>query len=564
MRITIEDATGGDATGFPTESLVIGPDKLGLRLTRILRGEGLPLNTRCGEKDMCAGCTIELVRGSLVHVETGEVALPGEIRACQYMVGSDAEVVLRIPPRALLAYAPQVVADYRINVPYARDPLADSGLGVAVDVGTTTVVVQLVDLLTGDTVGRAAGFNKQMHFGDDVLTRINLCSTDVAMLAELQRAIVAETLRPLLDEALAGAERQRDEVSCITVAGNTTMLHLLVGEDPSPMGIAPFTPRFLDRGPFPAGAIGLEPGDANVHLLPSIAAYIGADLTAGLLASGLAYEEGPSLLVDVGTNGEILLMHGGEISGCATAAGPAFEGSRLTCGLRAGEGAISHLSLEADPFAVRYEVIGDGGGRPTGLCGSAYIDFLAEGRRVGLLDEIGRFSSALGCDSVGRPVASNDERLGQETGRINGIKETGRIKSGRCFKVAKGQGARAIVVSEADVASLLQAKAAIAAGILTLLARHKLDSADVKTLYLAGGFGMHLDIGNAIACGLLPGFSVEQVQLVGNASLAGATLALLDKNLLAEMKTLREKVEVVELNLDPSFEDRYISQLSLP
>ena len=533
MRIRVELPDGA-------QELVLAPDQARRSLAEILRSQGLALNTRCGEKDMCAGCLVELVRGSLEHLDGSMLGAdqhaPTEVRGCRYRPTGDA-VTLRIPQRSRLAYAPQVLDSYRINVPYAHDPIEAEGIGVAIDIGTTTVALQAFDLASGEPSGKASGFNTQMHFGDDVLTRINLCSTDPGMLARMQEAIVRETILPLVREALGDLGR----VACYTIAGNTTMLHLLAGADPTPMGVAPFTPRFLERAPFEAARIGLEPAEAPVYLLPSIAAYIGADLTAGLFASGLLYDEGPSLLVDVGTNGEILLRHDGRTSGCATAAGPAFEGSGLTGGIRAGEGAISHMVFRTDPFQVEWERIGPKGMKPTGVCGSGYVDLLAEGSRCGLLSPVGRF----------QPIGGLEEHLVA-------------TPHGLALRVAWGQGKRPILVSEGDVARLLQAKAAVAAGILTLLGRHGLSPRDVKTLYLAGGFGMHLELANAIACGLLPGFTTAQIELVGNTSLAGATLALLDRNTLAELAKARANVEVVELNLDPRFEDTYLDQLSLP
>jgi uncharacterized 2Fe-2S/4Fe-4S cluster protein (DUF4445 family) len=527
MRLEVELPDGA-------QTLVLGKDEVGKRLSEVLRSKNMPLNTRCGEKNMCAGCLLEIVEGELIHVSNGETVSSGEVRGCQFRPASEF-VRVRIPQRSRLSYAPQVLDSYRVNVPLAKDPMISTGLGVAIDIGTTTVVVQVLEPEMGEIVGRASGFNRQMLYGDDVLTRINLCSTSTEMLGKLQEAIIKETIMPLLFEALG--EAPIGEVRCFSVAGNTTMLHLLVGADPSPMGFAPFTPQFVERDPFPASQIGLHPDDATVVLLPSITAYIGADLTAGLFASGLFYEEGPSLLVDVGTNGEILLKHDGVVTGCATAAGPAFEGSGLNCGIRAGAGAISHLWIEGDPLSVRCERIGEG--KPTGVCGSGYVDFLAEGRRSGLLSAAGRF-----------------QRFDTDV-----VVET---PNGRAVRLAYGQGKRPIVITESDVGRLLQAKAAVAAGILTLLNRYKLRPQDVQTLYLAGGFGMHVDIENAIACGLLPCFQREQIELVGNTSLAGATFVLLDRNTLAELSRSRQGVEVVELNLEPSFEDTYIDQLMLP
>jgi uncharacterized 2Fe-2S/4Fe-4S cluster protein (DUF4445 family) len=506
-------------------TIVPAPHQTVHRLTELLRREHLPLNTRCGQRGLCDGCTVELLEGQLIHLTTGEPAAPGLILGCEYRLGSG-NARIRIPARSQLAYEPQVVSEFRVNIPRAHNPLATPlnhgrTLGAAIDIGTTTVALILVDLRDGQIVGSAADFNKQMHLGDDVATRIGLCASDPKMLEQLRDAVLNQTILPLLKAANPAG----DPVACLSVAGNTTMLHLLAGIDPSPMGVYPFQPAFLEHRI-------IDP--ESTHLLPSASAYIGADLVAGVLATGLAYDDGPSLLVDVGTNGEIILKYNHHLLGCATAAGPAFEGAGLTNGIRAGDGAIERIQIAKETFAVKTEVIG--GVAPFGICGSAYVDFLAEGRRSGLLNANGRFTVPL--------VDAGD--------------------GGRALPVAKAQGNQPVLVSELDVARLLQAKAAVAAGILTLLDRVHLKPSDIKRLYLAGGFGMHLDVPNAIACGLLPGFVPEQVQVVGNTSLAGAYLALLDRGALDEMAHISRQLEVVELNLDPHFEPHYIDQLSLP
>lgn len=492
----------------------IGPGEAGLPLSSVLRHAGKPLNTRCGERGLCKGCEVEL---------GGQI-----VRACTLLAGDASGAV--IPPRSVLAYQPQVVSRYKTEVSVADEPLLGPGsLGVAIDIGTTTVVVQGIRHAEAKPTGEAAAFNAQMRMGDDVLTRINLCMTDPGAVKEMQRLIVEETLAPLIREALGETQPEG-----YAIAANATMLHLLTGTDPSSIGVAPFLATFLEHKVLRAGDLGLEPADAPVHLLPSASAYLGADVVAGLFATGMLYEPGPALLVDVGTNGEVLLARDGELWGCATAAGPAFEGSGLSFGVRAGDGAISHIEfVDGVPIV---EVIGEvSGRRATGLCGTAYVDFLASARRAGILSETGRF--------VG-PVGEHE-----------GI---------AAVAVARGQGARDVMVTQHDVASLMQSKAAIAAGILTLLARAGLVPSDVKRLYLAGGFGLHLRLQNAIDCGLLPGFTPEQIDLVGNTSLGGAMLALRDAEVLEELKRAAEGIQVVELNLDPDFEDRFIDQLALP
>ncbi|MFQ3586375.1 MAG: ASKHA domain-containing protein [Fimbriimonadaceae bacterium] len=536
-----------------TETLSIGREQSRQTLSEILRQAGHPLNIRCGERDACGGCVVALLGGAIRHRSEGHTMAADrptetdglEFRACQYRPESR-RLHLRVPQRSLLSYQPQVVGDYRVNVAAAHDPLFTGGLGVAVDVGTTTVVVQVVDPNSGAVVSRASAFNRQSALGDDVLTRINRCAVDSSAVDELQQAVVEHTVVPLVSEALESIGRTHSDVAGYSISGNSTMLHLFAGVDPSPMGTAPFTARFLGHEVLKGGVVGLEPSNAPVHLLPGASAYVGADVVAGAYVSGLAYDDGPSLLVDVGTNGEILLRDGAELLGCATAAGPAFEGSGLVSGVRAGVGAVSHIDMPGSPPRLEIEIIqmpdGAASVKPIGICGSAYVDFLAEGRRVGILGSTGRFD-------IDRASAA-------------GMRPT-KAEHGWMLEVARGQGGHSIRISEADVARLMQAKAAIAAGILSLLRRRNMTPADVRTVYLAGGFGMHMRLANAIGCGLLPGFREEQVQLVGNTSLGGATTALLDRNTVDELARLAESVEVVQLNLEPEFEDTYIEQLAI-
>ncbi len=515
-------------------------------LTKILSAHGYPLNTRCGQRGLCRGCEVVLKEGSLI-VDNTTVTAPATLRACRTRLTGP--VTIALPARSRIEHKPQVGETFEIAVPCAHDPLfAPHGMrdtGFAVDIGTTTVVVLIVDLTNGEVLSRAGGFNAQIRFGDNVLTRIDAARTPETV-AAMQAAVVLETLAPLLVQACERAGRSPDRIAGGTIAGNTTMLHLLVGEDPTPLGIAPFTARFLAGRRLAAADIALAvdglPPDTPVHLLPSIAAYIGADITAGALATGMIFDAAPSLLVDIGTNGEIVLQHGSQLTACATAAGPAFEGCGLKCGTRARDGAVSDLSVTLDPFEIHTKTIGGVPlSRATGICGSAYIDFLATARAAGLLGTAGRFLPAA-WDALPESHRQSDE-------------------DGRALRLGADCGP---FVSEVDVALLLQAKAAIGAGIETLLETAGIRADEISQLYLAGGFGMHLNVPHAIACGLLPGFHPDQVRVVGNTSLAGALLALIDRNTLDEMESLRERVEVIELNLVDDFEDRYVEHLMLP
>ncbi len=525
------DVTGSEAT---------------LPLSELLARRGYPLNTRCGGRGLCSGCEVEWRSGAVERLGGGSLtpAAGERVRSCQVRPGNGTDVGLAVPARSLLRHEPAVVSEFKTQIPWAQDPIAPGArYGAAVDVGTTTVALLLCDLAEGRVVAEASAFNAQIRHGEDVLTRIQLCSTNREAVGQLQRAVTAETIQPLLVEACAQAGLALAEVGVMTVAANTTMQHLLAGVDPTPMGTHPFTPVFLEHREYAPRALGLEfgRGGAVVHLLPGPAAYVGADLSAGMVATGMLYDEGPTLLVDVGTNGEIIAKVGERLIGCATAAGPAFEGAGLSCGVRGVRDAIERVRLIEEPFGAECEVIG-GGVRPIGLCGSAYVDFLWEGRRTGVLGPNGRFPSTLEA-RAGSALAAD------EWGRKLRLHPHG--KSG------------AIWISEVDVARLLQAKAAIAAGITTLLGLLGTTPAQVKTLHLAGGFGMHLSLEHAIGCGLLPGFAPAQISVVGNTSLGGAFLVLNDRSLLAEMKLACQRMESIELNLQPGFEDCYIDHLSL-
>lgn len=517
---------------------------IGKPISDLLAQRGFALNTRCGGRGLCAGCEVRLVSGMVTECASGShVKAPGDIRTCQHTIESG-EVMLAIPERALLKHKPAVVADFRINIPRGLDPLrAGCTHGAAVDIGTTTVALMLIDLRSGEVVGKASAFNAQVRFGEDVLTRIGACSTDHTQAGMMQRAVSTETIQPLLEQACQEAGVDTSEVGVMSVAGNTTMLHLLAGVDPTPLGVHPFAPVFTEHKTHAPTELGMKFGDPDsvVHLLPGAAAYVGADITAGVVASGMLYDDKPTLLVDVGTNGEIVIKVGNRLLGCATAAGPAFEGAGLFSGVRAVTGAIERLGLSADPFSINASTIG-AARRPIGICGSAYVDFLANARAAGYLGSSGRFTDALAAEP-------------------NATIETGTY--GRRLLIASNGASGNIYISELDVARLLQAKAAIAAGVEILLKLVDCSAKDIERLYLAGGFGMHLSLEHAIGCGLLPGFRTEQIQVVGNTSLAGAMLVLTEKDLLEETKHACEVMEEIELNLQPGFEDAYIDNLTL-
>ncbi len=507
----------------------IEADRLERTLAEILADSGYPLNTRCNQRGMCRGCHV---------VAAGEI--PRDLLACQHRLADGDVLRITIPARSLLSHAPSVVSDFQTGVSAGNDPIfTEPGtLGIAVDIGTTTVAAILAELASGKVLAKAAALNAQVSRGDNVLTRIQICQDDKANVARLKDDFWAGTFHPLLKRLLADSGAGVADVAGVVVSGNTTMLHLACGVDPTPLGTVPFTPAFLDQREFSGDGFGL-PRELRVIFLPGISAYVGADISSGAACCGVRYGDRPQLLVDVGTNGEILLCGPRGNLACATAAGPAFEGCGLLCGMRAARGAVSRISLAAEPFRVEFQAIGGARVTPHGITGSAYVDFLAEGRRTGLLNENGRFDRSL--------AAAHPEHFREE-------------ENGLSFLLSPAH--PDLRIGEVDVALLLQAKAAIAAGIETLLELQSLRASEVGRVFLAGGFGLNLSIPNAIACGLLPGVREEQISAVGNTSLGGAYLAMLDRSIAAEMGDLR--AEAIELNLDPGFEDRYLDHLSLP
>ncbi len=418
---------------------------------------------------------------------------------------------------------------------------------VAADIGTTTVVCVLLDARDGRALARVSRYNQQIRKADDVASRISFCDgpEEVDL---MRRLVVEETLNPLIHEACVRAGLAPSRVLRLAVAGNTTMMHLLAGVSPQSIGRAPFQAAALRWPPLPAHAIGLDVGQAaRLDIVPSISAYVGGDIVADLYAARLTEGEGPALLVDIGTNGEMALWDGGRLRVTATAAGPAFEGAGVRYGCRAAAGAIERFRWN-DDLSAEIKVIGPHA--PVGLCGSALIDFLADSFRIGLLDEVGRFDLER-LRAAGRYVAA--------PGPKGGTQHACRIVSGDESGI-EGP----IYVTEGDVAELLKAKAAVYAGLRTLLSVGGRRPCDLRELVLAGGFARHLNVENAQRIGLLPPIPPGRIRVIGNGALAGAVLLLTDPRAPSGFEQIRALAETVELNLVTEFAGRYADALLLP
>lgn len=419
--------------------------------------------------------------------------------------------------------------------PDGDDPM----FGVAVDLGTTTVVGTLMDLRAGMAVAVESTLNRQAPYGADVISRISHAMSDAEGSAHLRGAAL-DTINAILADLLANSGVQRERVYELVLVGNATMLHLLLGVDARGIALSPFVPVFTEPLDLPAAEVGLEIHPrGRVQLLPSIGAYVGADIVGGLLATGVARDDRTRLFVDVGTNGEIALGTGERTVATSAPAGPAFEGAQIRGGMRAAEGAIETVVLDDE---VLVQVIG-GDVPARGICGSGLIDAVAQLRTAGLLDAGGRLMSREGAEAGGHPLASH-------LVEIEGV---------RAFELAPG-----IALTQLDIRELQSAKASIATGIAALMEVTGVAATDLEEVLLAGSFGTYINPQSARVIGLVPPVPVERIVAAGNAAGEGAKMSLLsfrERQIAFEMP---ERVEYVELSARPGFNEAFVAATAFP
>jgi uncharacterized 2Fe-2S/4Fe-4S cluster protein (DUF4445 family) len=420
--------------------------------------------------------------------------------------------------------------------------------GIAFDLGTTTVVATLLDLTTGTPMAVASMLSKQQPYGADVITRISAVMMDPAALGRLT-GLAHDSLAELAAEVCEQAGVDPTDVLEVAMAGNATMTHLALGIDPEPLGVAPFIMSTRLWPEVLAADIGVAVHPrARAVVFPSFGAYVGGDITAGLLASGMDRDPRTRLFVDIGTNCEIVLGSRDWLLGTAAPAGPAFEGAAIRCGMRAADGAIEVVSMT--PGGLTLGVIGDA--EPAGLCGSGLVDAVAELVRLGLLDRSGRLITALDAVPVAPGLASRLTQLGKE--RVFVLHWQGE----------PGDVEQSVYLSQRDVRELQFAKAAIATGWDILLEEAGLQPRDIQQVLLAGSFGSYLSPSNAIRLGLVPRLPALRVVSAGNVAGEGAKMALLSMRERAGALALLEEVRYVELSDRADFNDRFVEQLQFP
>jgi uncharacterized 2Fe-2S/4Fe-4S cluster protein (DUF4445 family) len=413
-------------------------------------------------------------------------------------------------------------------------------LGIAIDIGTTTVTVYIVDLISGEVLANAAEYNGQINFGEDVISRIVYAGKGNG-LQQLSDA-VRETIHELLDRVLKRTALDLDRVYKVVVAGNTTMTHLFLGLPPASIRLTPYVPTANYPPSYRAHELGLKVNPlAVVDVLPGVASYVGADITAGVLSSKLLEGDELTLFIDIGTNGETVLGTSDWMVSCACSAGPAFEGAGVLHGMRATKGAIEEVWVSSTDFEPTYRVIG--GGKPRGLCGSGLISLLAELFVTGVIDRSGTV------------------KLDLETPRV---RQGGH---GPEYVVAWGEeteSGKDIVITKVDVENLMRTKAAIYAGFTVLASKVGVDLDDIQRVLIGGAFGQYINVEKAIQIGLLPDLPWERFQFLGNTAVLGAYMGLLSSQAREQIGEIAGAMTYVELSADNTFFDAFTASLFLP
>jgi uncharacterized 2Fe-2S/4Fe-4S cluster protein (DUF4445 family) len=418
--------------------------------------------------------------------------------------------------------------------------------GVAFDIGTTSIVGALMELADGRSVAVASRTNPQVHFGDDVVSRISYIEKTPDGLAKLRRRLL-NCLNEIVMELCEAAGAEPECIYEATAVGNTTMSHIFLGVDPGPIAHSPYVAVLREAVDVKAREVGLEINrNANLHMLPNIAGFVGSDTVAVVLASGMAREDRTQLAIDIGTNGEVVIGNRERLVACSCAAGPAFEGARIRYGMRATEGAISKVVVNDD---IEVGVIG--GGRPTGICGSGLVDAVAELLDAGIIEGTGRIA-----DPEELPEAS--DALKRAVTEFEGQPAVTLVGG------ARSKTGRPVLLTQRDVREVQLAKAAVRAGIDVVADVVGVGPTEVARILLAGGFGNFIRRSRAKRIGLLPPVAAERIDFIGNAAATGAKTVLACAECRAEAERISRETEYVELAGRADFQARFADAITFP
>jgi len=462
----------------------------GKNLLAFLQENGFSVDSPCGGRQLCGKCRIF------------DKQQHGYILACQNTVSENMDLQLDEHVKATSIFTKNDLSDYK----------GQNGYGMAIDIGTTTVAYYLVDLSTKTIIDQKSELNDQRIYGADVISRISYCQTGkLGEMGNLIHRQISNRMASMMQDA------KIDTLAKAVVVGNTTMMHIFTKEDPSSLGYSPYTPVFLESRLYEGYDLGIPA--KKIIIPPAISAFVGADLTAGILSSGML-DETTALLIDLGTNGEIVLKKGNDFFATSTATGPAFEGANIEKGMGGVEGAINHVRIKDDKIA--YETIS---GNPIGLSGSGLIDLVAILLKKGIIDETGCF-------------------------------DTSKLKEKKDFYLTEN-----VYLTQKDIRQFQLAKSAVISGIETLAEMANVELKTINMTFLAGGFGFYLNLENAFYTGLLPKELRGKITSVGNSAGSGAIQMLLDSRTVDSISEITENVKIIDLSNNRKFTDRFMNNM---
>jgi uncharacterized 2Fe-2S/4Fe-4S cluster protein (DUF4445 family) len=418
---------------------------------------------------------------------------------------------------------------------------SDLTLGLAVDVGTTKLAAYLLNLQSGKTIAVASSLNPQISFGDDVISRISYTSRDAKNLRQLQGIVVA-AINKLIHDLCDQTAIEASQISDVAVVGNTAMHHLLLGINPKSLGLSPYRPSVTSKVIVSSKEIGIRvnPG-AYVYAFPIIGGFVGGDAVANILATQLHKLSAPALLIDIGTNTEVVLNDGSRLTSCSCASGPALEGGCIEHGMRAETGAIERVYIDPESREPGYTTIG--GAPARGICGSGILDAVACMLKTGIVDSGGRIATTLSTPRIRVRNRIAEYVLAEAKDTAGGIN---------------------ITVTQKDVQSVQLAKAAIFAATSILMKQQGINSADLQQIFLAGAFGTYIDPQSALIVGLYPDIPLDRIRFVGNSAGSGARIALISREARSEAEQIAGNTEYVELAANRGFQDEFMRSLYLP
>jgi uncharacterized 2Fe-2S/4Fe-4S cluster protein (DUF4445 family) len=502
---------------FIDEDIVIEVEK-GTRLIDCIRKAGIKVETPCSCAGICGKCRVEAF-GELSPKTKEEEAHTNESDtrlACLAKINGNVEIKFLKSESRLNTINRGFSIDVKADTSIKYDLICS--LGVAVDIGTTGISVYLVDLKSGRVIDRVSALNPQTEYGGDVLSRITYAVKEEKGVDILSKCI-REKINNMIKE-LIYKRFNLEDIYRVIIAANTTMLHLFLGVNPESIAKAPYRAVFLDKEDFKAGDLGIEINEEGIlTVLPSASAYVGADILSGIVAVDFQNKKQASIFIDIGTNGEIVVIKDGRMAATSTAAGPALEGMNISCGMRAEEGAIDSFNIDENS-TINFTTIGNVKAR--GICGSGLLDLVATLINKNIVLKSGRFNKTL-----------KEFYLKEE-----------------------------VYISQKDVRQIQLAKAAIASGIIMLLKEVSIDIKDIEEVVIAGAFGYYLNPESIKTIGLIPQGFKGRITFVGNSSVEGARLALINEGKLKEMSRIKNNIKVVELSTKEDFQNYFVKELS--